>query len=101
MQLEGVTGAPYKTPRIQKRLPAPFQRPSISVGGTTVKRSWKLTPVTDISPGDMVANFGKVDRKQQWFQRDPYEWSVNLINVVGDEKRFGGHETVFAFTPER
>lgn len=99
MDLHGVTGKPYAHPKVQKTLPAPFQRPSINAGGTPVKRSWQQTKVADLTEGDIVADFGLVEQVQLFVSRDPHEYYVDVTNVLAVTKRFGIHETVLAFHP--
>ncbi len=100
MELHGVTGAPYKHPKVQKTLPAPYQRPSIDAGGTPVKRSWKQTKVADLIEGDVVAEAGKIKLVELMVTHDPHEYWVDVTNVVGVTKRYGIHETVLAFHPD-
>lgn len=101
MSLEGVTGAPYKHPKIQKKIPAPYSRPSISVGeAKRAKRGWKQTPVTELVKDDIVADFGRVETVEEFVVRDPYAWNVKLTNAFGATKTFPGHDTVLAFSRE-
>lgn len=100
MDLHGVTGKPYSHPKVQRALPAPFQRPSINAGGTVVKRKWQPTKVMDVVADDVVAEFGMVRHVEQWVIRDPHEYYVELTNVHGRTRRFGVHDSVFAFHPE-
>jgi hypothetical protein len=98
LSLEGVTGAPYRHPKIQKKMPAPYSRPSISIGAAEVKRGWKQTHVTDLAEGDVVAAFGRIASVREWINRDPYEWNVVLTNVVGVTATYSGHDSVLAFS---
>lgn len=101
MELQGVTGAPYKHPITRRSKPAPFARPTInSTGGKPVKRYWKDTPVNDLKQGDTVADFGQVESVVPFIVQDPYEWKIRLYNVVGDYKDFPGSQRVYAFTAD-
>lgn len=108
MNLHGITGAPYATPRVQKKMPKPFARPSISVGGSgpkAVKRDWKQTPVHKVAVGDTVADVGEVDTIEEISEssgvavRD-HVWTIVLTNVFGARFRFRGETSVMAFTAQ-
>ncbi len=99
MELTGVTGAPYKHPKVQRKLPAPFQRPSINAGGAPVKRVWQQVKVLDLTEGDTVAGFGVIAEISEirTFDRAYY---VVLTNVAGESWRYTVADVVFAFHPE-
>lgn len=108
MSVEGVVGSPYKTPQVRRKVPTPFTRPSITVGGGAagaVKRHWQEIAVTDVKQGDTVANFGVVDeieehvRIREWINGRP--WTVELHNVMGETKVYGGEDVVLAFVAQR
>lgn len=103
MQLEGVTGAPYKHPEVRRKMPAPHSRERIDLGGgIAVKRAWKQTAVTDIRSGDTVADFGRVHIFQTYLDpNDDYAWLVKLTNVFGVIREFPGYTSVLAYTPEK
>lgn len=103
MEMHGITGAPYKTPSVRKKLPAPYQRPVIDLdGGTHRKRSWKDTSVLALKPGDVVSGYGKVADAFEEFSMSPSGdkalWRVTVTNVLGEKHLFGGHDRVYAFT---
>lgn len=120
MELHGVTGKPYDTPQVRKKMPDPFQRPRINLdgGARQIKRSWKDTSVLDVRQGDTVAQFGTVVETKQTInlplagavdlsqepvlESDTIEltWRVRLYNVMGDYKDFPGEQRVFAFTAD-
>lgn len=106
MELHGVTGAPYKTPSVRKKLPAPFTRSAIDLdGGRRVKRSWKDTSVLKVKKDDIVADFGKVLAAHEFIQHPdghqaPTIWRVRLHNVMGEYRDFPGEQRVYAFTPD-
>lgn len=117
MELHGVTGAPYKHPEVRKRMPDPFTRPSIAVGGGAkqIKRSWQDVSVTALQPGDTVAGFGSVDHTVEftnveqvweaggWEQGgedilvDRQVWTVRVFNVMGEHTDYPGEQRVYAF----
>lgn len=106
MELHGVTGAPYKTPNVRKKLPAPFLRDRIDLdGGRRVKRSWKDLSVLKVKRGDLVADFGRIEAVGEFIEHpdghaSPTIWRVRLYNVVGEYRDFPGEQRVFAFTPD-
>lgn len=108
-EIHGVTGAPYKTPSVRRKLPAPFSRTRIDLdGGAQLKRSWKDVPVVEIKAGDIVANFGRVQSVNEFIKTPSLDaltdrevtWRVRLINVMNEYQDFPGHERLFAFTPD-
>lgn len=106
MELQGVTGAPYKTPSVRRKLPAPFTRSRIDLdGGRRIKRSWKDVSVLKIKRGDIVAEFGRVEAQSEFITHiddmpAPIRWRVRLYNVMGEYRDFPGEQRVFAFTPD-
>lgn len=112
MELHGVAGAPYKTPQVRKKLPAPFARPRIDLdGGRHVKRSWQDLSVLLVKKGDTVAGFGTVAERVEFVNIPDREgfsaprpdnpvWRVRLYNVVGDWKDYPGEQRVFVFARE-
>lgn len=110
-EIHGVTGKPYSTPHVRKRLPAPFTRARIDLdGGRHVKRSWKDTSVLDIKEGDIVADVGRIDVVTEFIQtpelasrgkeQTPVVWRVRFINALGDYFDFPGHQRLYAFTAD-
>lgn len=107
MDVQGVTGSPYKHPITRRKLPAPFTRPTISTsGGTPVKRFWKEVSILKVDKGDTVADFGVVQDRVEFINmpmdaaQDAREWRIRLYNVVGDYKDYPGHQRVYAFTED-
>lgn len=113
MELEGVVGSPYKHPEVRKKLPAPFARPSINLdGGIHRKRSWKDTPVTDLKPGDVVANLGRIATVEEHVeipeigpvQHDESTmdgfWIFRITNVLGKHFDLPGYQRYYAFTED-
>ncbi len=43
------------------QLPKPFSRPSVSLSVPEEKRDWKIIPASDLTPGDIVTSYGKVE----------------------------------------
>lgn len=109
MANEGITGTPYKTPQVRRKIPTAYARPSITLGGSSgpafVKRSWKDIPVTDVAEHDTVAEFGIVVAVLEVAHvvldgLSDYVWQVRLHNVMGDWKDYPGDTRVFAFTAD-
>ncbi len=105
-ELHGVVGSPYKTPQTRRKIPAPFQRPVIEVGGDRVRRTWKDTPVVSLKPGDVVAEVGQVASVEEKVIRPTgtsgqmIMWRVLLTNVAGITRAYNGHDRVFAFSED-
>lgn len=108
-EIHGIAGAPYQTPQVRKKIPAPHSRERIDLdGGTSVKREWQDVNIFAVAVGDVVAGFGRVSREPQETVNiasgdDPFEsrWTVRLTNVLGEVRDYPGHERVFAFARER
>lgn len=100
MDIQGVSGAPYKHPITRRKIPAPFTRPTInSTAGNPVKRSWKDTPVTKIKPGDNIAGFGVVDHVVEFVNTgDEFSWKFRFYNVMDEYRDFGGHDRLYSFS---
>lgn len=107
-EIHGVTGAPYKTPQVRKKIPAPHARQRIDLdGGRAVKRSWKDTSVLDVKVGDIVASIGRIEATKEIIvipavgDDGDVSWVVQLTNVAGDRVDLFGHQRVYAFTPDK
>ena len=113
MELHGSTGSPLlrDNTRVQRKLPSPFKRPSITVGGgVEVKRQWRQVPVRSLNVGDVVADVGMIDNIDEILEipgrvwdgeSTDISWRVKLTNVVGGVHEFGGESVVLAYTAER
>lgn len=106
-EIHGVTGKPYDTPGVRRKLPDPHQRPRIDLdGGRRVKRSWKDTSVLDVQAFDTVAGFGivaEIDVKFRALVDDPEQeslWLARLTNVLGEIRDYGGEQRVYAFSKD-
>lgn len=113
-EIHGITGAPYSTPSVRKKLPAPHSRNRIDLdGGSRVKRSWQDTSVLDLSNGDMVSDFGLVVEDPEEIMQIPTVdqmsgevpgrpvWLIRLTNLLGVTRDYPGHERVYAFVKEK
>jgi hypothetical protein len=111
-EIHGIAGAPYQTPGVRKKLPAPFERSRVDLdGGRRVKRSWKDISVLEVKRGDTVSGFGVVSETVEFVNIPtvaadseevpgrPY-WRFRLHNVLGDYQDYPGEQRVYAFTPD-
>jgi len=82
-------------PRVQRKMPAPFTRPSLTVGDTPVKRAWRDIPAEELSIGDTVPGIGTIDEVHR-AQQAPFTVTVR----GGDDnfRAFNHTDRVFAFT---
>jgi len=53
---------PLNVPRIRRKIPSPFKRPSADLGWPEVRREWQDVPSELIEEGDIVAGAGIVSR---------------------------------------
>ncbi len=91
---------PPSHPKVQKRMPAPFQRPVIDLDAARVKRDWRMIPVSHVKPDDIVADFGLVEGVDVWLDCDTYEQTVTLHHADGRRRTYAGvTQQVYAFTP--
>lgn len=97
MELRGVTGAPYKTPRVQKAMPAPFARPSISVGGAQVRRKWRQFRIMELNEGDVIPQFGRIAKTEDVVRRDPHEYFRAFYNGAGEKIVYRVSDSILAF----
>ena len=92
--------------RVQPHKPAPYARPSVSLGEPT-RRSWTSVPITEVKAGDILPDVGRVERVDEDIRGDDPlltpgveyapRWTITVTGV-GGTRTFGGHEVVFAFT---
>jgi hypothetical protein len=82
-------------PRVQRKMPAPFTRPSLTVGDTPVKRDWRDIPAEDLSIGDTVPGIGTITMVHRQ-DRAPFTVSVEGGNA--NHRVFRHTDRVFAFT---
>lgn len=69
-------------PRRVRKIPAPFQRPSISVsGGDYTPREWQHVRPSTLVPGDTVAQHGVVLSVDSWL--DELTHTVYIVLEVG------------------
>lgn len=104
---------PSKAPKIRQKMPQPFQRPSITIGGgaNRVAREWRLVKATEIREGDIVTGVGRVfsvEEKVEMPERltftdsvtytgDLSFWTVVVRGGADNVRLFQGNDEVFAF----
>lgn len=83
-----------------KKLPASYQRPSVTIGGgVQKKREWKYVTALDIREGDIVADLGLVQEITYFRQKDPVQIYVSIL--AGEQKtpiKFEAGALLKAFT---
>ncbi len=82
-------------PRVQRKMPSPFQRPSIAVGEPDVRREWRDIPAAELAVGDTVPGVGII-RTVTHQDRSPFTVTVN--GGDGNHRAFAHTDRVFAFT---
>ncbi len=91
-------------PKIRKKMPEPFSRPSISIGGgvQAKKRQWQHVLIADVQIGDVVAGHGLVTDVHDKISDDAepgMRWFVILHAGENPEPViFKATDTVYAFT---
>lgn len=107
MPADQISGFPRQTPnmpqgRIQRRLPTPFARARIDLGGEAPKhRDWRQVPVVDLQPGDTVPGIGLVSRVVRNFDIDAdMPWIVVVEGGDENVKSYPGNDIVYAFTAD-
>ncbi len=89
-------------PRVQRKMPAPFTRPSITIGGDPAapKRAWRRILACNVEPGDTVAGFGRVDHVDDTIA-GVGQWNTMLRRDEDDQVTstvYSATDVVFAFT---
>lgn len=99
---------------VRRKIPAPFTRPSITVGGGASpqeRRDWKVVPARDIQTGDIIPGVGRVSDVHEDLQApefnsgrswrevaDAVSWTVTITGGLDNIRVYQGGETVWAFT---
>lgn len=94
--------------RVQRAIPAPFQRPSVTIGAgpDQVHRQWRNILVCDIHDGDIVPDIGRIvavddiigDVDSSVFGATYHPWCIRLTGADGLSKTYPANELIFAFT---
>ncbi len=94
---------------IRRKIPAPFARPSISIGDSGPRREWRRVAADELKIGDIVPSVGRlVQVHEEVYVPSASEytlegiaeltsWTVTVIGVEGTVRVYQGHEVVFAF----
>lgn len=94
---------------IRRKIPAPFARPSISVGESGPRRVWQNVPSDKLTAGDVVPGVGCIARVDEFFYVPPASeyslegvaemttWTVTVTGIEGAIRTYQGGEPVFAF----
>jgi hypothetical protein len=98
--------------RVQRTIPAPFQRPSITVGGSAAaRRTWTQVPAYQLREGDIIPGVGRLYRVEEHHQApafgsglstaqivDQITWTVTVTGGLNNTRTYQGNESVYAFT---
>lgn len=88
-------------PQVSKKMPAPFSRPSITIGGASgPKREWRTVRVVDLREGDIVPGIGRLYAVAERIHddNDNYNWTVLVTGGLNLTRVYAGNDTVWAFT---
>lgn len=89
---------PISNTRIQRKMPSPFQRPSVSVGtAPEVRREWRTVNVQDIKIGDIVPGIGRVFAVNESFDVSAQLWIVTVRGGTDNVKVYQGAEQAWVF----
>jgi hypothetical protein len=96
---------------VRKKMPAPFQRPRISVGGgaAQAKREWRVIPVTDVREGDILPGIGYVETVMENVAMPDFDqvaagaaldpvWTVIVTGGEDNRRVYNGNDEVHVFT---
>ena len=102
MPADKIVSPSFPQGRVQRAMPKPFARPSISLGGAgPVPRTWKSVRVTDIKRGDNIPGLGIVtDIKENMLFSSDRPWTIEIYGGEDNVKVYSGHESVYAFTAD-
>ncbi len=87
--------------RIRRTKPAPFRRPSITIGGATQLRQWRTVAVRDLTAGDILPGVGRIDRIDETVVTGgdhAIAWTITVHGGAGNSARYHGTDEVWAFT---
>lgn len=86
--------------RVQRKMPAPFARPSISIGVPPhQQREWRHVLACDLGEGDTVPGLGLLGVIRETHSGGADGWSVHLEGAEGRAATFSATASVFAFVP--
>ncbi len=87
--------------KIRRAMPAPFQRPSISLSPPpgTPKRVWRNTLASNVKPGDTYPGIGIVESVSDELA-DGHRWTVTITGGAGNTVTISGTDSVWVFTAE-
>ncbi len=86
--------------RIQRKMPDPYTRPSISVGTPPEqRRQWRHVLACDLRAGDTVPGVGVVGPVHEDHTGGPQGWNVRVEGGDGKTVVFSATASVFAFVP--
>lgn len=105
MDDNAITGIAIDSPRsptVRRKMPAPFTRPSISIGGSSCQhREWRTVAVTDLVEGDCIPGLGRVFQVDEKMDLGTREWTVTVRGGVDNVRVYQGNESVWAFAAAR
>jgi hypothetical protein len=101
--------------RIRRKMPAPFERPSINVGSNEPRRQWATVMSDQLKAGDIVPSVGRIVSVDEEFYvpgpgsgltfegiAEMTSWTVTVRGAGGIIRVYQGGEPVFAFVlPDR
>lgn len=102
--------------KVQRKVPKPFARPSISIGGVAPaeRREWTIVPAQNIRVGDIVPGIGRVFAVNEQLDAPRYKsgltaeqivdkvaWTVTVSGGVNNVRVFQGGEEVWCYTATR
>jgi hypothetical protein len=97
---------------IRRKIPAPFARPSISVGESGPRRVWQNVPADKLKAGDVVPGVGCIVKVDEFYHMptaeearaiplaqlpEHHQWTVTVTGIEGAIRTYQGGEPVFAF----
>lgn len=111
-QIDGVKFDSIPKGRVQRAKPAPYSRPSITVGGKPEdKRAWKVISARDLKEGDTIPGLGTVTEvveEVKTFRTNRegmpgivearVSWTITVAAGYGNERVYDGNDEVWAFT---
>lgn len=104
--IPGGAGALDMVPSMRKTIPAPFKRPRIDIDHHG--KTWGYLRARDVAAGDIVVDFGKIERVTPYVHHEPDFTSrgrptvatregIILTNIAGDGMDVDSHEQLRVF----
>lgn len=106
--IEGVQINKVPQGRVQRKVPKPFSRPSVAIGGKPEeRREWRNIPAHALGEGDVIPDLGLVTQVDEaaWntktVSRDEpisVHWTITVTAGENNTRVYNGEDQIWCFT---